>query len=115
MSPGFTRRFYPDINSSPSRTQEAIVLIALCFASLAAALPPRSATVMLASLATQAAPQAPAMPRPAARDAVPEKKGTAIIKGHVRSADGQVLRRAQIGVRGAALSNPRSASTGIEG
>ena len=76
-----------------------------------------AALILLAGLTPSQVPplQTPAMPRPAARDAVPEKKGTAIIKGHVRTSDGLVLRRAQITVRGAALSNPRDASTGLEG
>jgi protocatechuate 3,4-dioxygenase beta subunit len=66
---------------------------------------------------TVPAPQAaPAIPRPApARESAADKKGTAIIKGHVRTSDGRQLRRAQVLVRGAALSSPRDASTGLEG
>jgi protocatechuate 3,4-dioxygenase beta subunit len=61
-------------------------------------------------------PQAPPPPRPAqARDSVGEKKGTAVLKGHVTTADGRALRRAQISVRGAAVQNGRTASTGLEG
>jgi protocatechuate 3,4-dioxygenase beta subunit len=65
----------------------------------------------------QVPPPPPPPPRPpGARDsAVVEKKGTAIIKGHVRTADGRPLRRARIFVRGPALSNGRSGSTGLDG
>jgi protocatechuate 3,4-dioxygenase beta subunit len=65
---------------------------------------------------SQGPPPPPPQPaRAAARDAAPEKKGTAILKGRVKTADGRLLRRAQVSVRGAALSSPRTASTGIEG
>ena len=60
-------------------------------------------------------PQAPASRPPQARDTAAEKKGTAVLKGHVKTADGRVLRRAQISVRGTALPNARTASTGLEG
>src|SRR4051794_17224066 len=61
-------------------------------------------------------PPPPQRPPGAVRDAAtPEKKGTAVLKGHVRTADGRPLRRARISVRGAALSSARSASTGLEG
>ena len=64
----------------------------------------------------QAAIPLPAAPRPAqTRDPVTEKKGTAVLKGHVKTADGRVLRRAQISVRGTGLPNARTASTGLEG
>ena len=49
------------------------------------------------------------------RDAVATTKGTAVIKGHVRSADGRALRRAAVSVRGAGLTNARIVSTGLEG
>ena len=38
-----------------------------------------------------------------------------MLKGHVKSADGGALRRAQISVRGAPLPNARTASTGLDG
>jgi protocatechuate 3,4-dioxygenase beta subunit len=54
--------------------------------------------------------------RPAqSRDTSAEKKGSAVLKGHVKTADGRVLRRAQVSVRGTALPSPRTASTGLEG
>jgi protocatechuate 3,4-dioxygenase beta subunit len=65
---------------------------------------------------TQTTSPPPAVPRiTQARDPVTEKKGTAVLKGHVKSTDGRVLRRAQITVRGAGLPNGRTASTGLEG
>ncbi len=59
----------------------------------------------------------PAPPRMATRDigTVAAAKGTSVLKGHVKTADGRLLRRAQISVRGTALPNARTASTGIEG
>jgi len=42
-------------------------------------------------------------------------KGTAVIKGHVRTVDGRPLRRARIFIRGAGLPNGRTASSGLEG
>ena len=44
-----------------------------------------------------------------------DKKGTAVIKGHVHADDGRPLRRAQISLRGAPLTNARTTSTGLEG
>jgi protocatechuate 3,4-dioxygenase beta subunit len=75
------------------------------------------ALLLMGSLQAQQTPiPLPAVPRmPLARDPVSEKKGTALLKGRVKTADGRVLRRAQISVRGAALPNPRTASTGLEG
>ena len=67
----------------------------------------------------QVPPPPPPPPRPPgmpARDAAgAEKKGTATIKGHVRTVDGRPLRRARVFVRGAPLNNARSASTGLDG
>jgi protocatechuate 3,4-dioxygenase beta subunit len=60
-------------------------------------------------------PLPPATRAAQTRDPVAEKKGTAVLKGHVKTADGRVLRRAQISVRGAAVPNGRTASTGLEG
>ena len=57
-------------------------------------------------------PASPLRPRDAA---VADKKGTAMIKGHVRSADGRALRRAAVSVRGPGLPNGRNASTGLDG
>jgi protocatechuate 3,4-dioxygenase beta subunit len=75
--------------------------------------------LLLAVAPQQAPPQPPPVPRPTgapARDAAtPERKGTAVIKGHVRTVDGRPLRRARISVRGAALNNARTTSTGLEG
>jgi len=75
--------------------------------------------LMFAVAAQQAPPPPPPPPRPAgapARDAAAaEKKGTAAIKGHVRTAEGRPLRRARILVRGAALTTGRTASTGLDG
>src|SRR5688572_28426485 len=66
--------------------------------------------------APQAAlPQTPSVRPAQPRDSVAEKKGTAVIKGHVKAADGRVLRRAQISVRGSALPSGLTASTGLEG
>jgi protocatechuate 3,4-dioxygenase beta subunit len=47
--------------------------------------------------------------------AAAERKGTAVIKGHVRSAEGRPLRRTSIAVRGPGLGNGRTASTGLDG
>jgi len=52
---------------------------------------------------------------PTARDAVPEKKGTASIKGKVTSADGKALRRVQVTVSSPDLTEGRSVSTNSEG
>ena len=72
--------------------------------------------LMGGTTALQTVPPQPPAARPAQpRDATPEKKGTAVLKGHVKTADGRVLRRAQISVRGTALPNGRTASTGLEG
>jgi protocatechuate 3,4-dioxygenase beta subunit len=60
-------------------------------------------------------PQTPSVRPAQPRDSVAEKKGTAVIRGHVKAADGRVLRRAQITIRGAALPSARTASTGLEG
>jgi protocatechuate 3,4-dioxygenase beta subunit len=54
----------------------------------------------------------PSTPRDAA---VSDRKGTAVIKGRVRSTDGRPLRRAAVSVRGAGLPNARIASTGLDG
>lgn len=54
-------------------------------------------------------------PPPGPRDAAAAMKGTAVISGHVRTFDGRPLRRAQISIRGAAISTARTASTGLEG
>lgn len=53
--------------------------------------------------------------RQAPRDAAAERKGTAVIKGLVRSSDGRALRRATVSIRGPALNTPRTASTGLQG
>lgn len=69
-------------------------------------------TLILAPQPPQSAPG----PRGFARDAVTtEKKGTAVIRGRVRSVDGRALRRAAISIRGTALTSPRTTSTGLEG
>lgn len=79
---------------------------------------------MLASLVMLAAlsvlPQTPqggvVPPGAPARDApTAERKGSAVVKGHVRTADGRALRRASVSIRGTALNNPRIASTGLQG
>jgi hypothetical protein len=65
---------------------------------------------------TQQVPPPPPPSNPMRRDtATIEKKGTAVIKGHVRSADGRPLRRTAIAVRGPGLTNGRTASTGLDG
>ena len=74
--------------------------------------------VLLAMLLGAAVPQAPAAPgtqlRP--RDAAAaDNKGTAVIKGRVRSPDGRPLRRAAVSVRGPGIPNGRIASTGLDG
>jgi len=70
-------------------------------------------------VAAQQGPPPPPPVRPPdvqVRDGVgAERKGTAVIKGHVRTVDGRPLRRARISVRGPALNNARTASTGLEG
>ena len=82
------------------------MLIALCFASLAAALPPQSATVV-----TQAPP--PAV-EAAARDKA--AKGTSAIKGRVVAADsGKPVRRVQIALSSPDLAESRSISTTAQG
>ena len=64
----------------------------------------------------QGPPPPPPPPPPVfARERVPEKKGTAIVKGHVTTIDGRPLRRAQITLRGSELPNGRTTSTGLEG
>ena len=72
---------------------------------------------LVAAAETQQAvpPQAPATRPAQTRDTATEKIGTAMLKGHVKSADGGALRRAQISVRGAPLPNGRTASTGLDG
>lgn len=62
-------------------------------------------------------PPPPPPPRPttAPRDAAPGRKGTAVIKGHVRTADGRPLRRVQIRVTGEGLRDGATATTGLEG
>src|SRR5262245_64604329 len=62
-------------------------------------------------------PPPPPPPSQMTRDSATtvEKKGTAVIKGHVRATDGRPLRRARISIRGASLTNARTASTGLEG
>ena len=79
-------------------------------------------SILVALFQTPQAPPPPqvpsggfAIPGPARDAAATEKKGTAVIKGHVRSADGRALRRTAIAVRGAGLSNPRTGSTGLDG
>ena len=57
-------------------------------------------------------PAPPVMPRDSG---IADKKGTAVIKGHVRSAEGRPLRRTSIAVRGPGLTNGRTASTGLDG
>ena len=50
------------------------------------------------------------------RDAVPEKKGTGVIKGRVATADGnRPLRRVQVSLSSPELSEPRSVSTTTQG
>src|SRR5262245_1081513 len=75
-------------------------------------------SALLLLLAWQQVP--PASPPPARpttlRDApTADKKGSAVIRGHVRTDDGRPLRRAQISLRGAPLTNGRTTSTGLEG
>src|SRR5215813_14070264 len=79
---------------------------------------PLCLTLVLTALAQQIPPAPPPPPaRPATvRDAsAADKKGTAVIRGHVRTDDGRPLRRAQISLRGAPLTNGRTTSTGLEG
>jgi len=78
--------------------------------------------LLFALMFVVAAQQGPPPPPPVrspdvqVRDGVgAERKGTAVIKGHVRTVDGRPLRRARISVRGPALNNARTASTGLEG
>src|SRR5687767_8936775 len=75
--------------------------------------------VLCAMLLGSAAGQPPVSPSPSppqTRDGSPaDRKGTAVIKGHVRGADGRALRRAAVSVRGAGLTNARIVSTGLEG
>ena len=59
-------------------------------------------------------PPPPPPPRPAfARDAIPDRKGTASIKGRVLTADGRPLRRAMVALGGSDLEH--TISTGLEG
>src|SRR4051794_8136705 len=54
--------------------------------------------------------------KPPPREAVPEKKGTASLRGKVTAADGsKALRRVQITVSSPELSEARSVSTNSEG
>ena len=79
--------------------------------------------VMCAAILTGAAQQPPPPPSPPVRQQNPltrdgagaDKKGTAVIKGRVRSADGRALRRAAVSIRGGGLSNAKIVSTGLEG
>ena len=82
------------------------MLIALCFASLAAALPPQSATVI-----TQAPPTAVDAP---SRDKA--AKGTGAIKGRVVAADsGKPVRRVQMTLSSPDFSESRTISTTAQG
>lgn len=66
------------------------------------------------SLASQLpAPPPPPAP-PQGRAAGPEMKGSAIIRGHARTAEGRPLRRVQVRVTGAG-SQGRNTTTGLEG
>ncbi|HXT31040.1 MAG TPA: carboxypeptidase regulatory-like domain-containing protein [Vicinamibacterales bacterium] len=76
--------------------------------------------LMFAVAAQQPPPPPPPPPeRPPSmqvRDGIASAaKGTAVIKGHVRTVDGRPLRRARIFIRGAGLPNGRTASSGLEG
>lgn len=68
------------------------------------------------SLAQDPPPPPPPPLRPSpARDATPERKGTASISGRVFTSDGRPLRRATVVVTGSQLSDERTTSTGLEG
>ena len=60
-------------------------------------------------------PPPPPPPPPQGRSATPEVKGTSLIRGHVRTADGRPLRRVQVRVTGTGLPEARTVSTGLEG
>lgn len=74
---------------------------------------------LLLLLAPQTPPPPPPPPNPfragQARDAVPDRKGTAVIRGHVFTAEGRPLRRAQLRLTSPDLQNPPRAATGLEG
>ena len=72
-------------------------------------------TLALVPQTPQTPPGGFVIPGSPPRDAATAAKGTAVIKGRVRSADGRALRRAAVSVRGAGLNTPRTASTGLEG
>ena len=79
---------------------------------LAAAL--LAAVTAAAPQAIQTAPQKPPGPVPpggVARDAVPNAKGTGILRGRVLNAEGRPLRRVQIRVGGELIPEGRTAST----
>jgi protocatechuate 3,4-dioxygenase beta subunit len=74
---------------------------------------------ILAGLA-QLPPPPPSPPvrqqSPLTRDgAAADRKGTAVIRGRVRSADGRALRRAAVSIRGGGLSTAKTVSTGLDG
>src|SRR5687768_9860343 len=60
-------------------------------------------------------PPPPRPPMPAPRDLPPDPRGTAVIKGHVVTADGRPLRRVQVRVSGGPLREGATATTGLEG
>ena len=73
--------------------------------------------ICLTTLLVQA-PPAPPPPRPPVqvqRDPAATKKGTAVIKGHVRSADGRPLRRAQIRAWTGDQRDALTTTTGLDG
>jgi hypothetical protein len=63
----------------------------------------------------QGPPPPPPPPMPAPRDPATVKKGTAVIKGHVLTAEGRPLRRAQIRVAGDDPRDALSTTSGLEG
>lgn len=60
-------------------------------------------------------PPPPSNPLAAPRDAAPDRRGTAAIRGHVFTPEGRPLRRAQIRLASPDLRTPLITSTGIEG
>lgn len=73
---------------------------------------------LLLTVALQAPPPPPPPPRnplSAPRDVTPDRKGTAVVRGHVFSQDGRPLRRAQIRLTSPDLRTPLTTSTGLDG
>jgi hypothetical protein len=72
-------------------------------------------TFQVTSFSQSPPPMSGAPQRTPPRDATPEKKGTAVIRGKIVNTEGRALRRVQLRVSGDAIPEGRTASTNGEG